>query len=162
MPSKPRFQTGSLLGPVQPLPDDDEEPTPPPRKLAAAPEPRKLAAAPEPRKLAAAPEPREREREPEPPTPVARPTPAPAPEPEPAPPEETPAPDPAASAPPRAAEGSRRRQGPPATLRVNDVAGRALWDAFLVEKAQDPFLSYREFVSRVVLAGLGKEKRRRR
>src|SRR4051812_32087307 len=33
----------------------------------------------------------------------------------------------------------------PSTLRVNDAAGKALWEAFLVAKHVDPFLSYRQF-----------------
>ncbi len=64
-----------------------------------------------------------------------------------------------------AADTVRGRQGPPSTLRITDAAGEALWAAYLVAKTADPFLSFRQFASAVVLDGLGRatqrEKRRR-
>lgn len=48
------------------------------------------------------------------------------------------------------------RSGPPATLRINEAAGVALWKAYLTEKGRDPFLSLRQFTSHIVLQGLGK------
>ena len=67
----------------------------------------------------------------------------------------------AAPAPARAGTSGRGRQGPPQTLRVDDSAGAELWDAFLEEKNVDPFLSYRQFASRVVTEGLRAEARRK-
>jgi hypothetical protein len=49
---------------------------------------------------------------------------------------------------------------PPGTLRLNDVAGGQLWDAFLEAKDADPFLSYRKFASDVILDGLAARQRR--
>lgn len=112
MPGKARFGQGSMLGlgPVAPLPDDDED-VPVPQAPPAAPEPQA-----------------------EPPAaPVA-------------------AVDAAAS--------ERARKGPPSTLRVNDTAGAALWEAFLVAKSQDPFLSFRQFTSHVVMDGLDRAAKR--
>lgn len=126
MPGKNRF--GSLLGPVEPLPDEEPPPSRPPttEPLAAAPAPAVEEAAPPapPTPRAAEPEP-----EPEPPAP-----PAPAPE--------------------------RRRERPPTTLRVNKAAAAALWDAFLEAKTADPFLSFAQFTSGVVLDGLQRAEQR--
>lgn len=47
-----------------------------------------------------------------------------------------------------------RRDTPPATLRLNDEASTTLWRAYLTEKARDPFMSLRQYASKVVLAGL--------
>jgi hypothetical protein len=51
---------------------------------------------------------------------------------------------------------------PPGTLRLNEVAGPQLWDAFLEAKDADPFLSYRKFASDVVLDGLATRSRRQK
>lgn len=123
MPGKARFGSGSLLGPVTPIPDDDDPQTP------SRPSRRSLPVEPEP--------------------PASSPAPA------------------AAHAPPAAqrttaqAPPAESRRNPPATLRLNDIAGSALWDAFLIAKAGDPFLSYRQFASHVVLNGLGRAARGR-
>lgn len=50
---------------------------------------------------------------------------------------------------------------PPGTIRLNDPAGQALWQAYLEAKTADPFLSYRQFASTVVLDGLAADKKRR-
>lgn len=49
-------------------------------------------------------------------------------------------------------EGSKRR--PPSTIRLDNKAGHPLFDAFLEAKQRDPFLSYRQFASGIVLDGL--------
>jgi len=49
---------------------------------------------------------------------------------------------------------------PPGTLRLNDLAAPQLWDAYLEDKTADPFLSYRQFASRIVLDGLAVRSRR--
>lgn len=59
---------------------------------------------------------------------------------------------------PAAEPGRTGRSGPPATLRLNEQAGAALWDAYLAAKQADPFLSYRQFASAVVLQGLHRER----
>lgn len=46
------------------------------------------------------------------------------------------------------------RKGPPGTIRLNEAAGRRLWEAYLEAKSADPFLSYRQFASQVVGDGL--------
>jgi hypothetical protein len=51
---------------------------------------------------------------------------------------------------------------PPSTIRLDDRAGHPLFDAFLVAKQQDPFLSYRQFASGIVLDGLAAHRRRRK
>jgi cell pole-organizing protein PopZ len=51
---------------------------------------------------------------------------------------------------------------PPGTLRLNEVAGSQLWDAFLEAKDADPFLSYRKFASDVILDGLATRRRRQK
>jgi hypothetical protein len=53
------------------------------------------------------------------------------------------------------------RKGPPGTIRLNDTAGRTLWEAYLTAKATDPFLSYRQFASEVVAEGLSAREKRR-
>lgn len=50
----------------------------------------------------------------------------------------------------------------PGTLRLNEIAGPQLWDAFLEAKDADPFLSYRKFASDVVLDGLAVRRRRQK
>jgi len=52
------------------------------------------------------------------------------------------------------------RERPPSTIRLDDRAGRELWDAYVKAKTQDPFLSYRQFASGVVLDGLATHRRR--
>ena len=52
------------------------------------------------------------------------------------------------------------REHPPSTIRLDDRAGRELWDAYVKAKTQDPFLSYRQFSSGVVLDGLATQRRR--
>lgn len=52
------------------------------------------------------------------------------------------------------------RERPPSTIRLDDRAGRELWDAYVKAKTQDPFLSYRQFASGVVLDGLATQRRR--
>lgn len=117
MPGKTRFGSGSLIGPVPPLPDEEEEPSPP----------------------------------------LSLPTPA------------DQGPDPTSGQPatataqqaartPPAEPGRSGRSGPPATLRLNEQAGAALWDAFVAAKQADPFLSYRQFASAVVLQGLHRQR----
>ncbi len=46
------------------------------------------------------------------------------------------------------------RQMPPTVLRLNHEAAPRLWDAYLVAKRADPFLSFAKFASDVVLRGL--------
>lgn len=60
----------------------------------------------------------------------------------------------------RSARPSRERA--PGTIRLDDKAGQALWGAYLEAKIQDPFLSYRQFASRVVLDGLATHHRRQK
>jgi hypothetical protein len=67
----------------------------------------------------------------------------------------------APTAPPELRQGSGRKSAP-GTLRLNEVARPALWEAFTEAKAADPFLSYRKFASDIVLAGLDTERRRNR
>lgn len=118
---------GTLLGTPQPLPDEDDAPAP-----VQAPQPPVAAVeAPEEARtteLERAPAPRSR--------PAARPKAAPAP----------------SEAQPRLPVA----KSAPGTLRLNDVAGPALWAAYLEAKASDPFLSYRQFASNIVMAGLGR------
>ena len=60
-----------------------------------------------------------------------------------------------------AAAGDRAaRDKPPATIRLDDRAAPSLWDAFVDAKRVDPFLSYRQFASGVVLDGLAVHRRR--
>jgi hypothetical protein len=47
----------------------------------------------------------------------------------------------------------------PGTIRLNEQAGGELWRAYVEVKAADPFLSYRQFASTVVLDGLRAHKR---
>ena len=68
--------------------------------------------------------------------------------------------EPAAGGPSAAAASPRGRQGPPSTLRVNEAAGKALWDGYLAAKAEDPFLSFRSYTSQIVLLGRAAEDRR--
>ena len=80
-------------------------------------------------------------------------------EPPPAPPTEpTPAPDHASAAGPSPRRPTRER--PPGTIRLDDRAGQALWDAYVEAKTQDPFLSYRQFASQIILDGLTAHRRR--
>lgn len=48
----------------------------------------------------------------------------------------------------------RGDKAPPGTIRLNEAAGRSLWEAFAAEKATNPFLSYRQFASDVIARGL--------
>ena len=59
-----------------------------------------------------------------------------------------------------AAASPRGRQGPPATLRVNETAGTSLWEGYLAAKALDPFLSFRSYTSQIVLLGRAAEDRK--
>lgn len=51
-------------------------------------------------------------------------------------------------------KAGREEKGPPSTHRMNDVAALAFWQAFTEAKREDPYLSQREYLSQVVLAGL--------
>jgi hypothetical protein len=51
-----------------------------------------------------------------------------------------------------------RRKTAPSTIRLNDPAGSALWNAYIEAKTRDPFLSYRQFASAVVLHGIAATK----
>lgn len=78
--------------------------------------------------------------------------------------EKRPGPRPARAAAPEPSppvEEQRGSRKPPATIRLNDRAGEALWQAYLEAKTADPFLSYRQFASLVVLDGLAADKKRR-
>jgi hypothetical protein len=46
---------------------------------------------------------------------------------------------------------------PPRTYRLNDEATDALWRAYLDAKHQDPFLSLRQYLSRIVLDTLNRK-----
>jgi hypothetical protein len=61
-------------------------------------------------------------------------------------------PDHARPASPRPSRPHRER--PPGTIRLDDRAGQALWEAYLEAKTHDPFLSYRQFASGIILEGL--------
>lgn len=50
------------------------------------------------------------------------------------------------------------RKTPPSTIRLNDSAGSALWGAYVEAKSHDPFLSYRQYASAVVLDGIAARK----
>lgn len=63
---------------------------------------------------------------------------------------------------PGAASPSASPKGPPGTIRLNETAGRLLWEAFVEAKTEDPFLSYRQFASQVVRDGLAVRERRQR
>jgi len=52
------------------------------------------------------------------------------------------------------------RERPPGTIRLDDRAGQALWEAYVHVKTQDPFLSYRQFSSQIILDGLTAHRRR--
>jgi hypothetical protein len=69
----------------------------------------------------------------------------------------TPAPAAPVDGPPEAS-----RKGPPGTIRLNETAGRTLWEAYIEAKTRDPFLSYRQFASEVVGDGLAVRQRRQR
>ena len=118
---------GTLLGTPQPLPDEDDAPMP-----VRAPQPPAAA-------VEVAEEARAAEPEPEPaPAPGSRPA----------------VRQKAAQPPSEAQPTPPAAKSAPGTLRLNDVAGAALWAAYLEAKASDPFLSYRQFASNVVIAGL--------
>jgi hypothetical protein len=51
--------------------------------------------------------------------------------------------------------GRGGRDRPPA-LRLSDHATTELWQAYLAAKQADPFLSYRQFASSIVLIGLAR------
>jgi hypothetical protein len=51
---------------------------------------------------------------------------------------------------------------PPSTIRIDDKAGHQLFEAFVEAKRQDPFLSYRQFASSIVLDGLNMHHRRQK
>ena len=59
-----------------------------------------------------------------------------------------------------AVRGSAAGRRPPSTIRLDERAGHPLFDAFVEAKRQDPFLSYRQFASGVVLDGLTLHRRR--
>lgn len=52
------------------------------------------------------------------------------------------------------------RAHPPSTIRLAAQAGQQLWQAYLEAKHANPFLSYRQFASGVVLDGLAAHRRR--
>ena len=54
------------------------------------------------------------------------------------------------------------RERPPGTIRLGDQAARQLWEAYIETKQADPFLSYRQFASGVVLDGLALYRRRQK
>ncbi|MGH7745241.1 MAG: hypothetical protein ACREQ5_10655 [Candidatus Dormibacteria bacterium] len=54
------------------------------------------------------------------------------------------------------------RERAPGTIRLDDRSGQALWEAYIEAKVQDPFLSYRQFASRVVHDGLAVHRRRQK
>jgi len=68
---------------------------------------------------------------------------------------------PAVDSPP-AVDKRRGDKKPPSTIRLDDRAGHPLFDAFLEAKRQDPFLSYRQFASGIVLDGLAAHRRRQK
>jgi hypothetical protein len=77
-------------------------------------------------------------------------------------PDPDPEPDrPAVDSPPAVDKG-RGDKKPPSTIRLDDRAGHPLFDAFLEAKRQDPFLSYRQFASGIVLDGLAAHRRRQK
>jgi hypothetical protein len=47
-----------------------------------------------------------------------------------------------------------KRTTPPSTIRLNDAAGRELWEAYRQALVLQPGLSYRAFASHVVRRGL--------
>ncbi len=59
-------------------------------------------------------------------------------------------------------EGSPARRRPPSTIRLDDKAGHPLFDAYVEAKRLDPFLSYRQFASGIVLDGLAAHRRRQK
>jgi hypothetical protein len=61
-----------------------------------------------------------------------------------------------------ALRGSAIGRRPPSTIRIDDKAGHQLFEAFVEAKRQDPFLSYRQFASSVVLDGLNVHHRRQK
>jgi hypothetical protein len=61
-----------------------------------------------------------------------------------------------------ALRGSAVGRRPPSTIRIDDKAGHQLFEAFVEAKRQDPFLSYRQFASSIVLDGLNVHHRRQK
>ena len=61
-----------------------------------------------------------------------------------------------------AVRGSAAERRPPSTIRIDDKAGHQLFEAFVDAKRLDPFLSYRQFASGIVLDGLNVHHRRLR
>jgi len=61
-----------------------------------------------------------------------------------------------------ALRGSAVGRRPPSTIRIDDKAGYQLFEAFVEAKRQDPFLSYRQFASSIVLDGLNVHQRRQK
>ncbi len=61
---------------------------------------------------------------------------------------------------PRPAARPKAEKQAPGTIRLNEQAGRSLWESYLEAKTDDPFLSYRQFASAVVLDGLASRQRR--
>jgi hypothetical protein len=61
---------------------------------------------------------------------------------------------------------ARRRRGiedeGPATIRLDEGAKAALWESFVRAKQQDPFLTYTEHASAIVMDGIDRERRRGR
>lgn len=137
MPPKSRTQrrtafSGSLLTVPEPLPDDDPTPETSSRQtLAAVPEPE-----PQSDKAPTA-VPPEREEPNSVPTTKEAPSP--------------PEPNQPATA---------KRDRPPETVRLDKRASAELWDVYIQAKKADPFLSYRQFASGVVLDGLVAHRRR--
>jgi hypothetical protein len=72
---------------------------------------------------------------------------------------------PASSEPQQVAAASahalKQEKQAPGTIRLNEQASSELWRAYVEAKAADPFLSYRQFASTVVLEGLRAHKYRR-
>ena len=61
-----------------------------------------------------------------------------------------------------ALRGSAVGRRPPSTIRIDDKAGHQLFEAFVEAKRQDPFLSYRQFASSIVLDGLNVHQHRQK
>lgn len=139
MPPKSRTQrraafSGSLLTVPEPLPDDDPtQEASPKQALAAAPEP----------------EPQSDKAPTAVPAKCEEPHSLPTTQEVPSPP--TPEPNQPATA---------KRDRPPETVRLDKRASAELWDVYIQAKTADPFLSYRQFASGVVLDGLATHRRR--
>jgi hypothetical protein len=61
-----------------------------------------------------------------------------------------------------ATQSRPNRDRAPGTIRIDSRAGEPLWEAYIEAKTLDPFLSYRQFASGVVLDGLATHRRRQK